>query len=103
MVNGKYTCTYHLPLTIYPSHLCHFYLISLLAQVGWKGASLARMAAAGLLAPAGFHITTAAYHYFVTTHGLQAQILTAVAAVNGAQGTMEVLQAANTGLEMVHG
>ena len=29
-----------------------------LSQVGGKGASLARMAAAGLPVPAGFHVTT---------------------------------------------
>jgi phosphoenolpyruvate synthase/pyruvate phosphate dikinase len=36
-----------------------------LASVGGKGASLARMAAAGLPVPAGFHITTEAYRRFV--------------------------------------
>jgi phosphoenolpyruvate synthase/pyruvate phosphate dikinase len=41
-----------------------------LPQVGGKGASLARMAAAGLPVPAGFHVTTAAYRRFVTEHGL---------------------------------
>jgi len=52
-----------------------------LEQVGGKGASLARMAAAGLPVPPGFHITTAAYRCFVAQHGLQAQILAAVAHV----------------------
>ena len=52
-----------------------------LSQVGGKGASLARMAAAGLPVPPGFHITTAAYRRFVTEHGLQEQILAAVSAV----------------------
>jgi phosphoenolpyruvate synthase/pyruvate phosphate dikinase len=52
-----------------------------LEQVGGKGASLARMAAAGLPVPPGFHITTAAYRCFVAQHGLQAQILAAVAGV----------------------
>ena len=37
-----------------------------LASVGGKGASLARMAAAGLPVPAGFHITTEAYRRFVS-------------------------------------
>lgn len=46
-----------------------------LAQVGGKGASLARLAAAGLPAPPGFYITTAAYRRFVAEHKLQAQIL----------------------------
>ncbi|HEX9135132.1 MAG TPA: PEP/pyruvate-binding domain-containing protein [Ktedonobacteraceae bacterium] len=52
-----------------------------LSQVGGKGASLARMAAAGLPVPPGFHITTAAYRRFVTENGLQEQILSAVSAV----------------------
>ncbi|MFL5694505.1 MAG: PEP/pyruvate-binding domain-containing protein [Ktedonobacteraceae bacterium] len=52
-----------------------------LEQVGGKGASLARMAAAGLPVPLGFHITTAAYRRFVTEHGLQEEILAAVSAV----------------------
>jgi pyruvate,water dikinase len=42
-----------------------------LSQVGGKGASLARLAAAGLPVPPGFHITTEAYRRFVTEHGLQ--------------------------------
>ena len=37
-----------------------------LASVGGKGASLAKMAAAGLPVPAGFHITTEAYRRFVS-------------------------------------
>ena len=48
-----------------------------LSQVGGKGASLARMAASGLPAPPGFHITTAAYRQFVAEYELQAQILAA--------------------------
>src|SRR6266496_5085127 len=52
-----------------------------LSQVGGKGASLARMAAAGLPVPPGFHVTTAAYRRFVTENGLQEQILAAVASV----------------------
>jgi phosphoenolpyruvate synthase/pyruvate phosphate dikinase len=49
-----------------------------LSQVGGEGASLARMAAAGLPVPPGFHVTTAAYRQFVAEHNLQEQILTAV-------------------------
>jgi rifampicin phosphotransferase len=49
-----------------------------LEQVGGKGASLARLAAAGLPVPPGFHITTVAYRQFVAEHGLQSQILAAV-------------------------
>lgn len=51
-----------------------------LSQVGGKGASLARLAAAGLPVPPGFHITTAAYRRFVAEHGLQEQILEAASA-----------------------
>ena len=36
-----------------------------LEVVGGKGASLARLAAAGLPVPDGFHVTTAAYQRFV--------------------------------------
>src|SRR6266516_2459840 len=49
-----------------------------LSCVGGKGASLARLAAAGLPVPPGFHITTTAYRLFVARHGLQEQILAAV-------------------------
>jgi rifampicin phosphotransferase len=49
-----------------------------LTQVGGKGASLARLAAASFPVPPGFHITTAAYRRFVSEHGLQEQILAAV-------------------------
>src|SRR6266567_1385216 len=51
-----------------------------LSLVGGKGASLARMAAAGLPVPPGFHITTAAYRRFVAANELQRAILAAVAA-----------------------
>ena len=56
-----------------------------LEKVGGKGASLARMAAAGLPVPPGFHITTAAYRRFITENGLQEQILSAVSAVTADQ------------------
>src|SRR6266849_7003869 len=49
-----------------------------LERVGGKGSSLARLAAAGLPVPPGFHITTAAYRLFVARHRLQEQILAAV-------------------------
>jgi pyruvate,water dikinase len=49
-----------------------------LSQVGGKGASLARLAAAGLPVPPGFHVTTTAYRRFVAEHELQEQILAAV-------------------------
>ena len=50
-----------------------------LEQVGGKGASLARMAAAGLPVPGGFHITTAAYRRYVDENHLGDKILSAVA------------------------
>ena len=50
-----------------------------LAVVGGKGASLARLAAAGLPVPAGFHVTTDAYRAVVAAHGLAAPIAAAVA------------------------
>ncbi|MGH4025513.1 MAG: PEP/pyruvate-binding domain-containing protein [Pseudonocardiaceae bacterium] len=50
-----------------------------LAHVGGKGASLARLASAGLPVPPGFHVTTAAYRDFVAHGGLQEKILGLVA------------------------
>jgi phosphoenolpyruvate synthase/pyruvate phosphate dikinase len=47
-------------------------------RVGGKGASLARLATAGLPVPPGFHITTAAYRLFVARYELQEPILAAV-------------------------
>jgi pyruvate,water dikinase len=49
-----------------------------LERVGGKGASLGRMAAAGLPVPLGFHVTTAAYRQFVAENRLQDKILAAV-------------------------
>ncbi len=51
-----------------------------LENVGGKGMSLARMAAAGLPVPGGFHVTTEAYRRFVAENGLQPRI---TAALNG--------------------
>lgn len=53
-----------------------------LERVGGKGASLARLAGAGLPVPPGFHITTTAYRRFVEENGLQDQILAAVSSVS---------------------
>ncbi len=55
---------------------------AVLEQVGGKGASLARMAAAGLPVPAGFHITTDAYRRFLEENHLGGRILAEVAGVN---------------------
>ncbi len=53
-----------------------------LLQVGGKGASLARMARAGLPVPPGFHVTTAAYRRFVAANELQGAILAALSAAS---------------------
>lgn len=45
-----------------------------LDRVGGKGASLAKLAAAGLPVPSGFLVTTAAYRRFVEQNGLQDQV-----------------------------
>jgi pyruvate,water dikinase len=50
-----------------------------LERVGGKGASLARMVAAGLPVPPGFHVTTEAYRCFVEENHLRDGILAAVA------------------------
>src|SRR5438128_1285984 len=56
-----------------------------LDNVGGKGASLARLANAGLPVPGGFHVTTDAYRRFVADNNLQSAILEAVRAVSLAQ------------------
>jgi pyruvate,water dikinase len=50
-----------------------------LERVGGKGASLARMVAAGLPVPPGFHITTDAYRRYVDENHLGDRILSAAA------------------------
>ena len=49
--------------------------------VGGKGASLARLSAAGFPVPAGFHVTIAAYNQFVVEQALQERILFIASAV----------------------
>ncbi|RIK53297.1 MAG: pyruvate, phosphate dikinase, partial [Chloroflexi bacterium] len=46
-----------------------------LANVGGKGMSLAKLRAAGLPVPDGFHVTTAAYRQFVAHNGIQPRIV----------------------------
>ncbi|HSQ16496.1 MAG TPA: PEP/pyruvate-binding domain-containing protein [Anaerolineales bacterium] len=66
-----------------------------LAMVGGKGASLARLAQAGLPVPDGFHITTTAYREFVSANGLQPHILEALKEVDSLQpATLEAASAA---------
>src|SRR5512133_1562270 len=56
-----------------------------LERVGGKGASLARLAAAGLPVPPGFHITTHGYRHFVTANDIQNAILEAAALAHADQ------------------
>ncbi len=56
-----------------------------IAEVGGKGASLARLARAGLPVPPGFQVTTDAYRAFVGRDGRQDQILAAVAGLRADQ------------------
>src|SRR6266849_5587707 len=53
--------------------------VATLDLVGGKGASLARMAAAGLPVPPGFHLTTCMYRRFVDENHLAESILSAAA------------------------
>jgi len=55
--------------------------------VGGKGASLARLARAGLPVPDGFHVTTDAYKQFIAANDLQPRLLAALAAVAVSQPT----------------
>ncbi len=71
--------------------MTHEYVLALadaqanLANVGGKGASLARLYAAGLPVPDGFHVTTAAYRRFVAANDLQAKVLAALDQVDASQ------------------
>ena len=56
-----------------------------LEVAGGKGASLARLANAGLPVPGGFHVTTAAYRQFVAANDLQPRILAALEQADAAQ------------------
>ncbi len=56
-----------------------------LETVGGKGASLARLANAGLPVPRGFHVTTAAYKQFVVMNNLQPAILEALQSADATQ------------------
>jgi phosphohistidine swiveling domain-containing protein len=56
-----------------------------LQVVGGKGASLARLVAADLPVPDGFHVTTAAYKQFVAENDLQSRILSTLASVDVSQ------------------
>ena len=63
-----------------------------LEAVGGKGASLARLARAGLPVPGGFHITTAAYRQFIAVNDLRKGVMAALKIVDAAKP--ETLEAA---------
>src|SRR3990172_4771441 len=66
-----------------------------LETVGGKGASLARLANAGLPVPCGFHVTTAAYKQFVVMNNLQPAILEILKKADPAQpSTLEAASSA---------
>jgi hypothetical protein len=67
-----------------------------LEMVGGKGASLARLAAADMPVPAGFHVTTAAYRRFVANNDLQPAIMAALEPVDSTQPA--TLEAASTAI-----
>ena len=52
------------------------------ATVGGKGASLARLARAGLPVPPGFHVTTRAYLDFVAHGSLREPVMAAMSCVD---------------------
>jgi pyruvate,water dikinase len=56
-----------------------------LEMVGGKGASLAKLAGAGLPVPGGFHVTTGAYRRFVEENELQSAILAALKTADSSQ------------------
>ncbi|MFD2080796.1 pyruvate, water dikinase [Actinopolymorpha cephalotaxi] len=58
-----------------------------IAEVGGKGASLARLARAGLPVPPGFQVTTAAYRAFVGRDSRQDRILAAVSGLRADEPT----------------
>ncbi|MBN1933279.1 MAG: PEP/pyruvate-binding domain-containing protein, partial [Anaerolineae bacterium] len=65
-----------------------------LDRVGGKGASLAKLANAGLPVPGGFHVTTDAYKQFVAENNLQSRILAALQDVDVTQpATLETASA----------
>lgn len=61
-----------------------------LALAGGKGASLARLARAGLPVPGGFHVTTDAYRDFVSRDGLNDQIMEAVSGTSPEQASRRI-------------
>ena len=74
-----------------------------LETVGGKGQSLARMSKAGFDVPGGFHLTADAYRHFISTHGLQDQVVSLAkpTVVNG-RGSFDEASIAITQLVAKH-
>ncbi|MBL7065919.1 MAG: phosphoenolpyruvate synthase [Anaerolineae bacterium] len=70
-----------------------------LSVVGGKGASLARLVAAELPVPDGFHVTTDAYRQFIAENDLQPCILAALESVDADQPA--TLEAASTQIRAI--
>ncbi len=83
----------------------HTYILNLaderaiLELVGGKGASLARLARAGLPVPDGFHITTDGYKQFVAENDLQPRLLAALTAIDATQPA--TLETASTAIRVL--
>lgn len=74
-----------------------------LSEIGGKGQSLARLASAGLPAPNGFHITTAAYDDFITENDLENRIKSELATLsNPAPQATDQVASAIAGLITSH-
>jgi rifampicin phosphotransferase len=73
-----------------------------LAVAGGKGASLARLSAAGLPVPGGFVIATAAYQQFMQDNELEPRLLTALGPVDAAQPATHEAASAAIG-DLFHG
>jgi rifampicin phosphotransferase len=73
-----------------------------LEALGGKGESLAKLVAAGLPVPDGFHITTAAYRAFIANHRLEADIARHSALVGGSDSKADEAAAHLRGLFTSH-
>lgn len=72
------------------------------ANVGGKGASLARLARAGLPVPDGFHITTAAYRQFIVENDLTTRLNDALASATSNDVAAQTIRALFAHAPMPH-
>ena len=73
-----------------------------LDALGGKGESLAKLVAAGLPVPDGFHITTAAYRAFIANHQLEPEIAKHTTALGGTDVEAHKAAAALRGIFTTH-